>query len=519
MNCLSSGIRNGSPLRRRAHSEGSIGTAAAELVDRVAEADRDGSGVLTEPESVTEQPDRLERVATHAVKPYQSYEHSRCREGDCSSHPPRPRSDSSAHREAGTTSQWGGGHSKAMAVWRNRGEPFASGYVRLGGFWLSHQPSAAILESSNWNSGSGRGPVELTWPLVGRSTELERVTALHVSGRGAVMLAGAAGVGKTRLATECLSRAEARGNVVLRVSATSATAKLPFGAFASLLPEMPESGDLAVILRQAVRSITEQGDGAPVALMVDDAHLLDDSSALLLHQLVLATNIFVIVTTRSGSGGPATVVSLWKDGLLERIEVGSLPPSQVEQLLQTAMGGPIDSSTLQLFQEKTQGNAQLLRELVLGAVEAGALKETQGLWQLVGTFPISTRPGEIIENRLAHLTDREQRALAVIAVGEPVGIGIFEAVEPGFDVEVLERKGFVHVVHDDRRLLLRLDHPLHGEILRWNLSPLTSRRIAGQLAAAVEAAGARRRNDIMSVAVWRLEAGGPFRSDLMLRRR
>src|SRR6266550_2675807 len=80
--------------------------------------------------------------------------------------------------------------------------------------------------------------MDLSWPLVGRAAELEQVSRLLRSGRGAAVLAGPAGVGKTRLATECLSVAAALGFVPLRVPATQGAAGLPFGAYAGLVPEL-----------------------------------------------------------------------------------------------------------------------------------------------------------------------------------------------------------------------------------------------------------------------------------------
>ena len=73
--------------------------------------------------------------------------------------------------------------------------------------------------------------MDLSWPLVGRAAELEQVSRLLRSRRGAAVLAGPAGVGKTRLATECLSIAAAQGFVPLRVPATQGAADLPFGAY------------------------------------------------------------------------------------------------------------------------------------------------------------------------------------------------------------------------------------------------------------------------------------------------
>jgi hypothetical protein len=72
--------------------------------------------------------------------------------------------------------------------------------------------------------GMGFGSPDVNWPLVGRAAELKRATTLLGADRGAIVLAGAAGVGKTRLAAECLDLAATRGFVPLRVSATQCAA-------------------------------------------------------------------------------------------------------------------------------------------------------------------------------------------------------------------------------------------------------------------------------------------------------
>ncbi len=358
--------------------------------------------------------------------------------------------------------------------------------------------------------------MELVWPLIGRSAELDRVDGLLRSGAGAVVLAGAAGVGKTRLGTECLARAGASGFVPVRASATSATSGLPFGAFAHLLPDRMGAPSKANLLRQVAQSIIERGGHHTVAILVDDAHLLDDSSAALTLQLAQAGNVFVIATVRSGAPASDAVIALWKDGLAERVEVSPLAPAQIEELLTATLGAPLNASSLHLFQERAGGNALFLRELVLGALETGALNHTSAGWQLSGDLPISSRLTEIIGSRLATLSDDERRALGVIAVGEPLAVDTFRALEPAFDIEVLENKGLVNVERHDRRLLLRVGHPLQGEVMRAKLSQLAIRRTSARLAEAVEGFGARRRTDVLAVGVWRLEGGGPIRHDLML---
>jgi len=69
------------------------------------------------------------------------------------------------------------------------------------------------------------------------------------------------------------------------------------------------------LLRRAAAALVEGRGGARLALGVDDAHLLDDVSAALVHQLAATGSEFVVVTVRSGEPVPDPVVGLWKDGL------------------------------------------------------------------------------------------------------------------------------------------------------------------------------------------------------------
>jgi hypothetical protein len=101
-------------------------------------------------------------------------------------------------------------------------------------------------------------------PYVRLCVELKHVSTLLHTGRGAILLAGAAGVGKTRLATECLDLATARGFVPLRAPATHGAAGIPFGAFASLVPDLAQSTDLLEVLRKIADAVAGRGKGKPV---------------------------------------------------------------------------------------------------------------------------------------------------------------------------------------------------------------------------------------------------------------
>ncbi|MDQ3905550.1 MAG: AAA family ATPase, partial [Actinomycetota bacterium] len=249
----------------------------------------------------------------------------------------------------------------------------------------------------------GSGSPDGNWPLVGRAAELKRAGTLLRADRGALVLAGAAGVGKTRLAAECLGLAAAQGFVPLRVSATQCAAGLPFGAFASLVPELTLSTDLLEVLRTITAAIVRRGRGKPVAILIDDAHLLDQPSAALTQLMAATERIFVVATLRSGAPAPDAVVALWKDELAERIELYPFAAHVVEELLTTALRGPVDGATAYLLHKRTQGNVLFLREVVLAALEAGVLRREEGIWRLGAALPASSRLVEIIGTRLSGL--------------------------------------------------------------------------------------------------------------------
>ncbi len=338
-------------------------------------------------------------------------------------------------------------------------------------------------------------------------------------GKGGLVLAGPLGVGKTRLALECLKLAEAAGVSTARVTATRSASRLPFGALAPLLPAVQsEAGavdDKADLLRRSAASLVERASGRRLVLFVDDAHLLDDASATLVHQLVATGACTVVATLRSGETAPDAIVALWKDGPAERVELEGLESPAIEELLTSALGGPVDPATAARLADRCQGNVLFLRELVLGAVHTGVLRDEDGIWRLVGPLAPSERLVELVEARLGSLTSEERGLLELLSFAEPLGTAELDALADAAVAEGLERKGLIRSASQGRRLEVRLAHPIYGDVLRARIPTITGRVMAGSLAGVVEATGARRREDILRLATWRLDGGGA-RPDLML---
>src|ERR671920_851515 len=183
-----------------------------------------------------------------------------------------------------------------------------------------------------------------------------------------VVLAGAAGVGQTRLAREALAAAGQRGALTRWVAATASARALPLGAFAATLGVV--GPDPARLVRQASEALLAGAGRAGVIIGVDDAHLLDELSATLVHQLVMRRAAMVVLTLRTGETAPDAVTALWKDGHLARLELQPLSQYEIAMLVEARLGGPVDSSAARRLWSITQGNALYLRQLVDGELES-----------------------------------------------------------------------------------------------------------------------------------------------------
>ncbi len=359
--------------------------------------------------------------------------------------------------------------------------------------------------------------MEVSWPLVGRRAELETLAAALGDTRAGVVLAGAAGVGKTRLAREALARAEAAGREVEWVAATRAAASIPFGAVSHLLPPTERLGDDRVeILRRAAALMAERGRGRLLVLGVDDAHLLDDASAVLVHQLALRGLAVVLATVRTGEPAPDSVVALWKDGLARRLDLPALAAEATAELLGHALGGPVDGVTRQEVLRVTDGNPLYLRELILGGLASGAVRQVDGVWRWRGGLAGATRLAELVDARLRTLSEPAKAAVELAAWGEPLPVGVLERLVDRDAVQAAERSGLLVLERSGRRVLACLAHPLHGEVLRATLPVSRARTIAERLAAAFGAGILRRRDDLLRVGAWQLEAGVAARPALLL---
>ena len=358
------------------------------------------------------------------------------------------------------------------------------------------------------------------FPLMSREAEMDRIlTGLSEPRPAAFVLAGAAGVGKTRLAGTAAQSAATLGFSVAKVVATRAVTPIPFGPFAPLLPPAGQSTpDLLGLLRLAGDAIVARaGPAGKLLLTVDDAQFLDEGSAALLHQFVRELACDVMVTVRVPGPAPDAVTALWKDGLAERIDLRPWNEAQTEAVLTAYLGGPVASGSVRRLWELSQGNALYLRELLIGAMDSGTLRRDGGIWSLTRPLTASGRLVELVAARLSGLAAGTTAVLELLAVGEPLGLTVLEKLTDPSGVEEAEAQGLVHLSTDGRRTLARLAHPVYGESLRNSMPRSRLRRISATLAEAIATTGARRRDDLLRLGRWQLDSGSAREAGLLTR--
>jgi DNA-binding CsgD family transcriptional regulator len=355
------------------------------------------------------------------------------------------------------------------------------------------------------------------WNFVGRVDEKHRLVAAATgqTGRG-LIFSGAAGIGKSRLLRESLDAVSSIDFALHAASANIASSGLPFGGLAQILPADPPSGlSPAGLMRWAVDGLRTAAAGRPIVLAVDDVHLLDPPSAALLHLLV-HEGATMLGTLRSGEPVPSPISALWTAGLVDHAELSPLSSAESNDLLTGMLGGPVESATAVRLARLSDGNPLLLRELVMAARGGDEMVRAFGLWRWTGRLSLAPTLTDLVDHRIGNLPAGIRDVVDLVAFGEPIGLVPLMATATPVDVEAAEDRGLIRVVADDRRLDVRLAHPLYGEIVRRRCPVIRTRRLLATLAELIEGTGARRRDDLLRVAVWRLDSGTAQDSAMLL---
>ena len=310
-----------------------------------------------------------------------------------------------------------------------------------------------------------------------------------------MVVCGAAGVGKSRIARAALSAAVSRGFEGRWTVGTSAARAIPLGAFTAWA--QPGVTDPLQLLRGVMESLTATSSGATVVLGVDDAHLLDDLSIFVLHQIVLRGAAKMVITVREGDPIPAAVQEIWTVGEFDRLDLQPLSLDATATLLSATLDGPVDPDAAQRLWNLTRGNLLYLRNIVEREVADGRIKRQDGYWRWLGDPVMPPGLVELIESRIGALPAPVSDVVDAVAVGEPLELSHLRRIADPAAVEEADIRALVALEPVVGGVQVRLAHPLYGEVRRGRAAPTRLRRLRGLIAA--ELAAAADRDDIQVV--------------------
>ncbi|MFI7219841.1 ATP-binding protein [Micromonospora maritima] len=291
--------------------------------------------------------------------------------------------------------------------------------------------------------------------LLGRAEECRRLAGLLTDARdgrgGALVVRGAAGVGKTALLDHCAERAD--GMRVLRATGVPFEADLPFSALHELArPLLDRLDDLPAQQADALRTVfavdggsrpvnrlaayvatltllTTAAEATPVLCLVDDAHWVDPASAealLFTARRLLADRVAIVFATRDVPGFDGRGVP--------ELPLAGLAP---EAALRLAMRAGLDRRVATELAVATAGNPLALVELPVTLAE----ERRHGWLPLEQPLVLAER---IRTSVLAHARDLPEatwRALVVCAVAETTGPALLDQVlaVDGLGLDALDR--------------------------------------------------------------------------------
>ncbi|MEU8778078.1 LuxR C-terminal-related transcriptional regulator [Streptomyces sp. NPDC048606] len=351
-----------------------------------------------------------------------------------------------------------------------------------------------------------------TWPLTGRGAELEQfAAALDDPSLGAFLVFGPPGAGRSRLAAECRRRAAGAGHPVSVARATAAAARVPLGALAHLLPPDVSATRPAHLYSRTSAHLPRRatGRGRPV-LFVDDLHLLDTASTILIRQLLDAGRVFLLATVRTGvhdSPGVAAAAVMAEQDTVRRVDLDPLDEERTAALLRHALGRPVTGRAVARLHLLSGGMPLPLRELVRAALAASTLTSDGAVWDLTST-DVALTPHLAGRLRAQLRAGGPIRDLEVPAVCGPCPLAYVREHLDHDRIAALERTGLVAVTRDGRRTTVRLTQPLHTVVLRRDVPEVRARSLLLHYLAWNEERGSRRSGDRGMRAVLTLRATG-----------
>ena len=337
--------------------------------------------------------------------------------------------------------------------------------------------------------------------LVGRKRESQAVrdALANSPGAKALVLEGAAGVGKTALWEAGLAHATALGQRVVTARPGEAETGLSHAALGDLLGPLldelrallpgPQGDALDVALlrvepsgaaveSRAVASATltalqltaRQG---PVLLAIDDVQWLDDASESALRfalRRLRNEQVRVFATLRDEVGTPGSDFLGMPEECVRRLPLGPLDEDALRQIIVRELGRALPVPALARLVSAAGGNPFYARELARAAARQGMVEG--------GELPLPADLAALLRDRLSALPPGTRNALATVAaLGQPTIAAVAAAVDEA-DLDPAFAAGVLREDH----AVVRFEHPLLAEAAYHGLPPARRRAVHRRLA-------------------------------------
>lgn len=363
--------------------------------------------------------------------------------------------------------------------------------------------------------------------VIGRREELERLARVFErtrAGTGSfVLVAGEAGVGKTRLSEEALASSglqvlagRARDDVATPygpVAACLRTALADLGGarsplishLAAILPDLgpsPAASDPGVLVEAVIGAFVDAVRRRPSVLFLDDLQWADNATLELLPLLADRTpreSLTVLGTYRSDEitrGHPLRRLrtDLRRSRRLEEITIGPLVHEDTGRLLERTLGSRPAATLVNVVFNKTQGVPLYVEEMAGALVSGGCLQSGGDGMELVPgrDVPLPESIRDAVMLRLDALSEAARNQLEIAAVaGIEFDLGMVAGLaggEKGVE-ELLER----NLITEGGMGAGQFRHALIREAIRdeiaWSRRRSLNRRIAAYLEREGAAAG------------------------------
>lgn len=334
--------------------------------------------------------------------------------------------------------------------------------------------------------------------FVGRLEELGALVGLLgqlADGRpGAALVAGEAGVGKTRLLEELAHRAEAREVQVLVGGCVPLGGDLlPYAPFVEALrgrlsdlghgEERPGTPTQAYQFERVLGLLAELAAKRPLLLVLEDLHWADTTTLRLVAFLVRnlrRDRVAIVASYRSdelGRGHPLrqVVAELSRDDAVVHLDLSPFDVEHVAALLTAIEGGPVPPEVAARVHARAQGNPFFAEELYAAdSNRSGELPTTLRevvLSRLTGLLPAAVqtlRACAVAGGRADHVV-----LVAASNAGPDLDAGLRQAVDRGLLRPDVDGTGYA------------FRHELVGEAIYADLLPFERARLHGAVADAL----------------------------------